>query len=553
MTVTTKKLFKAILAIAMVAALLLGCVACSKPKDEVDPYADMNDTEYAQALTLNALEDAVDVLTTVSGAYTDLSDVVTGNSGVTAELDLTLGDKVIDLIEQYLFNTTDSGMDLSFLSNINLDMEIDTTDDLAQLQLTLGLSDTEIIALCALLSQDSVWIGAPELNDAYLEINAETLGLPADPQPAWMEKFPEIGVSEAKLDEILTRYLTMAVKEIDTVERTNETLELDGLKQDCAKLTIKIYEQDALDAAKAVLTAVKDDQDIKKICDDYTTVYNEMLKEYGDMMDGATEIDAYAEFIAGVEDALEELPEKAETESYIALTLYVDGKHNIIGSSLDIPALYEEKNEAAMASAGTTVTPSQSATVASSLMYTQYTVTEGNNFKSLFEIESIGLKITGSGTTDDGAITGTYAIIIDGLTFGNVELKDFDAADDTVSGTIILKPAKEITELIFKGSIPFLDVTDVALEIKLDVSKNKEDIDIKLIGDDALIVGLALKSATKAPAAIEKPTNTVPATGMEPVMNWISEIDFDTVINKLTDAGVPGILVGALQSLIPAA
>lgn len=542
-----KRLLNAILAIAMVAALLLGCVACSKPEEEVDPYANMSDTEYAQTLTLNSLEEAVDVLTVGYGAYTDLSGVVTGDNGVKAELDLTLGDKAIDLIEQYLFNSTDSGMDLSFLSNINLDMEVDSADDLAQLQLTLGLSDSKILALCALLSQDTIWVGAPELNDNYLEFDLEELGVPvASAQPEWMNKVQSIVPSDGKVNEILHRYLAMAVKEIESVERTNHTLELDGLKQDCTKLDIKIYEQDALDAAKAILTAAKDDQDIKKICDDFTTVYNELQKENSDLLDeDATEIDAYAEFTEAVEDALEELPEKAETESYIALTLYVDGKHNIIGSSVSIPALYEEKTEN-----GESVDVNAAV---STFFYTQYTVTEGDKFNYLFEVKDAGLKIVGSGTPDDDTTTGTYTIYVDDLAYLEVSLKNFKATDDTISGTITLKPSEDILKSITGGTIPYLNIDDVALEVNLDVTKNKENIEIKLIGDDALIVGLALKSSIKESANIEKPTNTVGATGMEPIMNWLNETDFNAVIDNLTDAGVPAILVAALQNVIPAA
>lgn len=564
---TTKKLFSAILAIVMVAALLLGCVACAPAdkgdsgnsgntgnnEDNKNKYEGMTDAEYAQALTLNELEGFADALAAGVGAYAGLSGTTTENVGGTAGIELMLGDMIIDLLEQSIFGTADSGMDMSFLTSIGLNMEIDSTADLAQLQVALGLSDTEIVKLLLLVSEDTIWAGAPDLTDSFLEVGLDDMGIAPGGMtavtPNWMNSLPSIIPSEEKLAEILNRYFALALKEIETVERKQTTLELDGLKQDATELTVKIYEQDALDAVKAVLTAAKTDADIKKIVEDFGTFYNDMMTEMNAEYDMTwEEVDAYAEFTKAVDAALKDLPAEAETETYIGLILYVDGDHDVIGCSLDMGAIYTQSNDvtagnAVVTTSADTAAPDKQETF---IMFTSYTVTEGDKFASIFEAADGEFVITGKGTTSNGVITGTYAITAEDITGLIIELKNFDTTDkDALSGTVIVKIGEDLMQ---EADMPF---KDVALELKLDITNEKADVEAKLIGDDAMIVGIVLKVASRAPAAIQKPTNTVELTGQQAVVDLLMGMDFTTVLDNLREAGVPEMLVTALEGMIP--
>ena len=579
MTTTFKKAFQAILAIVMVAALLLGCVAC-KPADQggdVTPgnkdndkskYEGLADDAYAQALTQDLLAGPVDALAGVVGAYADYAAMASSatNVGSTAELDLTLGDLVIDLLEQAVFGTADSGLDMSFLTNIGLNIEMDATTEMAQYSLALALSDTEIVKLLLLGNEETVYVGAPDLADKFLEVDLADMGVAANAAtPAWMDGLVTAIPSEEKTAEILNRYLALGIEEFDKVERTTETLELDGLKQDATKLTIKIYEQDLLDAAKAILTAAKDDADIKTIVENYGKFYNEMMAEtYAEYDMEWTDADLYTEFTTVVDEALKELPSKAETdEGYIGLILYVDGDHNVIGCSLDMGVIHSQSTQlpnvdsssVVTASAGDAATPAPEPEYEQEafIMFTYYTVTDGNNFKSLIEIPD-AVKITGSGTTSNGTITGTYSVTAEDMTWATLELKDFVASEAAVIGTVTVKPTEDAIQYIFNGPIPVLNTTDVALEIKLDATNDTSEIELKLVGGGATIIGLALKAATKTPAAVQAPTNTTTLTGTESVYGLIEAmgVDFATVFAKLRTAGVPEMLVTALESLVPA-
>ena len=574
MTGTFKKILTVILAIVMVAALLLGCVACSttdSKKDDdggktnnennkkpVDPsrYEGLSDAEYFQTLTTDSMGSTVDALAAGIGAYADMLSIgsTMGDFGAEAEIELMLGDMLIDLLEERIFGG-DTGMDFSFLSNIGLDMEIESNSELAQMQIALGLNDTEIIALAMLFNMESAWVGVPDLSNSYLEMNFADLGIDLEAAtatvPSWVTTIDQYMPSEETLATILNRYLALVVKEIDSVERTTETLTLDGLSQEATKLDVKIYEQDALDAVKAVLTAAKTDNDIKKIVEDFGDFYNDMMAEmYAEYDMQFEEVDAYAEFTKLIDETLNELPAQAETtDSYIGLILYVDDDHNVIGCSLDMGVIYTQ-TAPNVSTNGYAATSASDSDQESYIVFSYYTVTEGNNFKTIFEVAE-EMKVTGSGTINNGKINGTFAFTAEGITGLTIELKNYETNNkDFASGTIIIKPTKDLLNMM--DGVDELPFDDIGLQLDVDITGDKYDITMKLIGDDAMVVGLALKLATKTPGNIKIPTNTVDINDQTALMNWVAGIDFDEIIDNLGDAGVPSELLSVLENLVPA-
>ena len=534
-----KRLLSSILAIVMVAAVILGCVGMlagcapanngknenNENKDKL--YENLSAPEYFQALTLNELDGAVDAIASTYGAYGDL----TNNYGGKAEISLQVGELILDQLEGTLSQMTGTTMDLSFLANVDLAADIDVTNELTQLKLGLGLSDTQIITLCLLLSKDTLWAGVPDLSETFVELS---LGDAAIEMPATITDVMELLPNEDKLSELLNRYLALALKEIDNVERTQTTLELDGLKQNVTQLTTKIYHTDFLDAAKAVLTAVKADQDVKKIIDDFSAYYNKTMADAYAEFDAELSlqwenVDMYAEFTDAVDSALESInKEEIDTENPVTLITYIDADHNIVGNVLTVP---ESENDA----------------------LTYYTVTEGNAFKTLVDVKDIGLKVNGAGTTVNGVIDGKYTVSVMDTTFLTVELAKFDTTKkDAVSGTIRLEPSADMLDRVLGGN-HMLSMADVALELKLDITEDNSNIEINLVNNDALVVGIALKLGEKTPGALQKPANTVDAMDMEALMGWVSSLDLAGVFANLRTAGVPETLVAAIEMIVPAA
>jgi len=575
-----RKFLSAVLAIIMVAAVILGCVGmlagCSKDNDDggktntnnnnnetpVDPnkYEGLSDAEYFQTLAADELDGLVGTLASTIGNYSELGNP-SGDVGVSADLSLYLGDFIMDTLDEYVATALGQEMDMDFLSKISLGLDVDSNDELSQLQLSLGLSDTQIIALSLLMSDDTFWVGAPGLSDTFLEISAGLMGfVPADDQQTEMiTELLSIIPEEKEIDKLLTKYVELALKEIDKVERTQTTLELEGLKQDVTQMTVNIYEQDALDAVKAILTAAKDDQNIKKIIDDFAAYYNDMWREQAvDWED----MDLYAGFTEAVESALENLPAEAETTESIGLIFYIDENHDIVGFSLDLSLLVADVraevsvDTVAPARISDTATDAPVANAAYAAI-TWYTVTEGENYKSLLEVRSSEedyavFAITGGGTKKDGAINGKYSVAVLGTSYLTIELKDYVSNLEATGGVAVLTPTEEAIEAIFAGPIPYLNVDNIALELGFDIAEGIVNLETKLLGDDAMIVGIALKLADKEVASLQKPTNTVEPNEQSSVLGLLMEMDLDlsTVFTNLRKAGVPEELVTSLEGMV---
>ena len=572
-----RRLLTSILALVMIGAVILGCVGmlagCSKTPAEnggnnannennntttTNKYEGLSDVEYFQALTTDTLDGVVGTLASTFGNFAEMCNL-SGDVGVSADLSLYLGDMIMDMLDEYVTANLGEAMDLDFLSEISLGLDVDSNDELSQLQLSLGLSNTQIVALSLLMSEDTFWFGAPGLSDTFMEISAGIMGItPAnDQQTEMVAELLSILPEEKEIDKLLTKYLALALKEIGKVERTQTTLELDGLKQDVTRLDVKIYEQDALDAVKAILTAAKDDQAIKKIIDDFAAFYNDMCREQSvDWED----MDLYAGFTAGVEGALKNLPAEAETtDSAIGMVFYVDANHDIVGFSLDLSLLFEpvKKSEAMNTVAPASVNGAATSAPASRSgynMFTCYTVTEGENYKSLLEIrayddEVAAFAITGGGTKKDGAINGNYSVAVLGTSYLTIELKDYVSSLDAIGGVVVLIPTEEAIKAIFNGPIPYLNVDEIALELGFDIAEGIINLETKLAGDNALIAGIALKLADKEIASLQKPTNTVKPNEQSSILGLLMEMDLDltSVFTNLRNAGVPDDLVTMLE------
>lgn len=535
--INTTKLLKTILSLVMVLSLLVGCsmmfVGCSgnSGSEETQPsnskhdpaqYEGLNDKEYLQTLGYNYLSDATAALSKGYDAY--LGGFKGGSAGAKVGMTLTLGDPVLDLLE----DAAGGAMDFGFLSKINLDMDVGSKDKLAQTKVALGLNGKDVATVNILMDMANyvMYMGVPELNSTYIKMDlTEAIGsnnASVNPQALAGAAAQLVGAmpSGEEMAAILNRYIKIALAEMDNVKRTGTTLEVNGIEQECGMMTVKLYQEDLLDIAEKVLTEVKKDKDIKKIMEDVFKAAAEAANQSID----ASEI--YSQFQDSVDDALEMVKasrENLDTENYAELVFYIDANHNVIGLGLTMPG-----SEGA------------------GLHY--YTVTEGD--KTAMEMVVNGyavgastetaLKISGEGTIKSGKTSGTYTVEAMGEEIMTVEVKNLNAE----SGTITLKPAESLMNNITGGTeLPF---DDIALEIKLD----KDEIELNALSGSKKLLGIALSVKESSIGSVKLPTNYVDGTDSNAMMNWVSGANFDTLFNNLKKAGVPGDLVDSLGSML---
>ena len=517
-----KKLLRTLLSVVMVATLVLGSVAmlagCQPANNETPDddnnhaldYVGLEKEEYLQKLASNNLGDLVDGLGEAYGAILNGAgnNSTPEKAGAKLNMTLTMSDTALDLFEQAIFDG-ESPVDISFLKEINLDMDVGMNGQMEAIQLALGLKGQHIVSANLLMNMaDSVIYAAlPELNDQWIKLEAGSADMPnvitgGMSSPAMLAELAEALPDAETLTKVLDRYLNIALKELDNVEQSTTTLEVGGVKQECTVLTLKVYEADALAAVKAVLNEAKDDAELKKIIENFANGVEEMVGE--DV--GADE--AYADFKEGVEDLLAELNEVTETdtEDPIQLDTYVDKNHNIIGMKLNMDSQGERYD----------------------VVYF-YNLTEGE--KTAFEFavpsdvdDTDDFKVSGTGTKKDGKTSGTYTVTMQGMDMVTVKIADL--TDET--GTITLTPSADL----FPAGVTDM-LGDLSLQIKLSGDKGE----LNILGDNEVLLGIAIKAVESDGPDMNVPSNAVDGTNSSAMEKWAEKLALDKLMDNLEKAG----------------
>lgn len=523
------KSMKRILSLLIALALVLGCMSmlggCKQPsgsgnKPSGDPYAGLSDEEYMQKLAKENLDAIIDTFTSAYGAYLSASGTPADISGK-VNLSAKIGDTIIDQLENSLYQATGENYSFDFLSNIGLDMEFASKDDLYQYSVGIALAQQKIMTVQILLDYAKyiLWMGCPDLNDRFLEMDlSEEIGTDAQSATAATTALLNALPSEEILKTLLDRYLGMILAELKNVKRTETTLELDGLSQKCTEMTLKVYEKDAYTIVKAVLTAAKDDKELKTVVENFGKFYN-------DMNSTGTPIDLYPQFQSAVQDALDDLADITEfdTETYIELITYIDAEHKVLGRKLTMP------DETAP-------------------LFYYYTVTDGNAFTFIAESEEAEFSITGEGTVKNGTVDGEYILTAEDTQLLTLSVKDWKADKETVKGTLHIKPSASLMDSLI-GDMSALSFADLALEMKLDLADTAK-IELNLVSNEKLIVGLDLSVQNASVTTMSKPTNAVNAMDSVAMQAWAQNLKLDTIVNNLKKAGVSDELMNLLMQMI---
>lgn len=531
MKAMNKKIFTRIMAFGLAALMVLGCVAMLAGCSKTDPYANLSDDEYMQKVEKENLKETISGLTEFYGALGKVKPGAATESHSKVEMGVQVGDMIIDMLEQSYKSNTGSEMDFDFLANIGVAGEMSMKGDLMQENLTILLNNKKVVSATVLMNMAEavLYFAVPELNEDFVKVDMNAMGgmggsaMPdfsgsamapsfgvggavmaptaiMEMLPKIMEKLP----SEEVFAKLLNRYIDVILANLKNTTRSAKSLEAGDLKQVCTVVSTKIYEADAKELVKAVLNTALTDQELKQVVDGISEI---------------AETDLYPAFKQGIEQALASIntDDELDTENYIELITYVDSNHNVIGREI-----FGLDRENAVAS--------------------YYTVTSGDKFA--FKAEIQGITVTGNGTEKKGATTGTYTLNVGGTDYVTLAVDNFKATDKDLTGTVRIEPSAKLLSMMF-GSTSGVPFADLALEIQLAT----DGIAAKLLGNDALIVGVSVKMKESAGGKIEVPSDYVNANNPAAMQQWLNGMDMNALLNNLKTAGVPAELIEMLMGM----
>ena len=249
---------------------------------------------------------------------------------------ILLGDQAQDLLGSYLFND-DANVDISWLSDILID--VDTTEDegLSEAVVTVGLGEDKVLSADLIVdtSKYILWAAIPELSKHYLEFDLDTLfeeyygqsveesGLFADKNLQYLSALP----SGQVVYQLAMKYLDIALGKITDVQSTEQTVTIGSMSRECTALTATIPEKTLIEIFICLMETLKEDEVILGAMQDLADLSGEnpdKIKE-----------DFIEQINTSIADLQNSLTEAKDT-NYLQWTDYVENEINLIGRRITI-------------------------------------------------------------------------------------------------------------------------------------------------------------------------------------------------------------------------
>ncbi|MDE6186437.1 MAG: hypothetical protein K2G39_13575, partial [Lachnospiraceae bacterium] len=214
-------------------------------------------------------------------------------------------------------------------------------------------------------------------------------------------------------------------------------------------------------------------------------------------------------------------------ESDVVMKVYVDGKGEIKGRSIDmgyasVRSLMPEK---------------------------------GNKFGYEFSGEVYGMtvKLTGSGKTSGDKISGDFQVKYNGASLIEIVTKKLDIEelkDGRMNGRIEVKAASKIGSII--GSVPGLSIIEeMQINMDFESSKNASSCKIGFVYEDQDIGSLAvsIKTGNGSKATIPSGNNTIMMEDEDDLERWLEGVKLNNLINSLKKADIPSKITDSLDGV----
>ncbi len=461
-----------------------------------------SDEAYLKYVEKKAFDTYTDDFTEFYGTYIDqLGKDASGE----VQIGLNVSQEALDLVAQ----TSGSEMDLDWLNDILLDMDVTSTEDMQSMDAKLCISDTEILDTQYIydLKEQKMFLAFLNLSETYFGISMmDEFGYEDYNTMLYNDRgFIKALPSDEEVNELVKVYLGIVIEHLNKVEKSSDTLKVDGVKQKVTTLELTVDTDTIRAISIDVLQTMKKDKDLEKYIND--------LADYMDESE-----DAYDSFEEGIDDLLDELEDADDdNEELMVLTDYVDSKHVIVGRGLEVEG--EEILSYAKAQ-------------------------DGDKFaiEAALNYDGEEMSLEGSGTDKRGKVDAEYEFVVADMDMFTVSAEDFFYEEDEMSGSIQLLPSQELlSEMGLDESLGgVISVLDTGLEFVFDVDTKTAKTSINIINKGETFAGIDITSSTTKPDKIEVPSES---DVTEDEDAWIESMDLSKIAEALREAGLPEELV----------
>lgn len=516
----TKKILTTAVSLLLICVMIFSLSACGKEKPAHEIYKD-NIDEF--------VKDA-------KSRLSDVTDSSTNSIAMQGELTLAveLGDILLDMLED------ETDMDLSWINDVELSSKFKFSNMISYVKATIAHSNKTLFSpeMYADMENGEMLLSFGEYSDGYFSVPVED-GFSESYIGAVTSGTPANLMGNLFTDEffdLVGKYLYMVADLYKDVEGYEETLEANGVSEECTAYELKLYEDDIIEFAEKVINTVIEDEDFK-------SVYIDLAKMMGEM-DAEEARDNYHDFIEELEsirDSIDDMSLDLGSGAVFAHTTYVKDDE-IIGSEIKVNT-GSEKIVASFAKA----TDKKKTGVELSV-----------GTKGQFGMDY--LDVSGEYTESKNKMNGSFKVSVLGNEVLSVTVTDVDTKkleDNYLKGTITLEAGDDLETMLSSFGIygEFSDIVkiieDYKIKITSDMSENKADINVSVLEGSKLFCSVHYTLSTDDDKVkIDYPNSNITDDAYE----WVSEENWNDLIDTVEDSELPNdikeIIVETIEEIL---
>lgn len=495
--------------------------------------------EYYQYIEAKQVDEMVDTYMNGYDTYLEMLSMESTNSSI--DFTVELGDDLRDIIEM-------ADVEVEWLESVNLGLDVNYKDEILKIAAMAGLNDVDILSGNVILdfAEEDMYMQIPELSEKYVGASFEDLDIEYDEEMFEIFDLIKKYMPESKdLEELLSKYITLVVEQLDDVEEETVKLEVGDVSQKCTALEVTIDTETAQKIAEAVLKEISEDKDLKKMFDHVMG----MAEEVGYPAD-TDEI--YDEFLEIVDYALENIEELDMGEEEIVMTVYVNGKGEVIGREIEVAGA---KFRYAMPQEGSKFEMECYVEIPDLFGSVAYE----SGYDEEYEPEMLKVGIEGEGKKKGNKITGEFVVEYDSNALLNINVEGYDvkkAKNGEMVGTFTFTLPKSLKSMLSEqggSEVAMLaGFLDYGIEIDMDTDSDGGTVSIAIVDDEEFLVKLTMEAESGKGEKVSVPSskNVVDPMDEDEMEEWVEDFDWDGLIKKLDKAKVDEEYIEMLEDLV---
>lgn len=430
-------------------------------------------------------------------------------------------------------------MDLSWLKEISLNTTGRSDESAFGAESTLSLNDTLLASLH--LSGDfdlqEIYMTIPEISSDYLGINLSSILSQYGGDFSSLQSLEEMMTDLSEfcedgdtVEELLVRYGTIVFNHITDVDKSSETLEINGISEKVTTLEARITPSDFAAMGKEMIPLLRKDDDLRQII----TACGKMaaLQDSGNI-DGNSYYQEFLYLLDSLESELNQLAENADY--YYLLSRICIGKSDQITSR--------------------TLTLVANGEYLQLLSYSRPQNGKTFALNTTVNLEDYTMAISGSGTVSGEKENADYTISVDGIPYLRLRTSDFDtekAKKGYINGTFTLSPLAGISSLSGADELGGI-LNNYALKLNCNSSEKSSQIELSVMSSDLPLITISSEYLYEDSGSTDFPKSSDKVYNLEnedEILQYVSSINWDQVLQTLHKTDIPSEYMSILENYI---